>query len=296
MIATTTVLLSALAVAAVSAAGCDGAAKIENQFWPGAKVPDLLAKYSIDCAAKTITWTVSANTTGWMGIAWVPVVDAMNGQEAVQMRIKSDGSAEARSVYAIGNENFAFESDKQALTAVAGKLENGVMTVSFTKAWTGAHNKTLPFAPGTLYAYNAATHRTNSDWDVGHQNRTHTRTAFDIFDKPETTTQVPITTLPATTAEQASTSGGATSAAAVDCTTLKCDDCVKTSGCAWCDSLRAGANATGSSSTASSGSCATNKCTLGSRVQFTDCKADASVARSSIATIAIVALLWIAKN
>ena len=135
----------------------------------------------------------------------------MPGEEAVQVRLTTDGKAEARNVYAPPETDDVVAFGTQALTNVSGKKDGAILTVSFTKAWDGAQNGSIPFVAGTPLSIHVAKNVDNADWTKKHTVEGAYKEKIDIF------SWVPPTAAPVTTTAAGTTKapvGNSTTSAA----------------------------------------------------------------------------------
>ena len=155
----------------------DGAATIDNrgEVEMDGGVVELV--WVVDCAAKTIEFTITGETDGWLGVGFTNFADKMSGADTYQMRANG-GQIEVRNGRAVGRKVV-----EDGLITAEGVSENGKLTATFTRALDTGVESDVVFEAGQRWFVNVARRNEDNDWTKKHDFRSWSDDSFDFFEQ-----------------------------------------------------------------------------------------------------------------
>jgi hypothetical protein len=143
-----------------------------------------------DCATKTLEFTLSGTSKGWLAFGLAPRPGDMNDADVYQVRIGAGGAAEVRNAFA---EEYDLLEDEPLIAGATGSRDGDKLTVTFKRPFAsvrGARDATLGF--GKAFYFNVAKRDADSDFKLKHNLKASSPKQIDLFfvAPPPTTTGV----------------------------------------------------------------------------------------------------------
>lgn len=131
-----------------------------------------------DCATKTLEFTLSGTSKGWLAFGIAPRAGDMNDADVYQVRIGAGGAAEVRNAFA---EDYGLLED-ELIAGATGSRDGDKLSVTFKRPFAstrGTRDTTLGF--GKAFYFNVAKRDADGDFALKHNLKASSPKQIDLF-------------------------------------------------------------------------------------------------------------------